>query len=189
MAIRSMHYRISALVWLMLLPAGALFGAEPPFALPPQAEINKLKTAVIYTAKGDIRFELFPEEAPWHVTNLKYRSDKGLYRSTVFHIYYPDYIIQGGGPRAKPAATAGYSLPPEFNRRRHFYGTLGMARRPDEANPERASSGNQFHILLREAPHMDGRFTIFGQMTEGGAVLDELREGDEIKDVKVFVTP
>ena len=181
-------YLLTAVCCLFFAPELQAAG-EPPFVLPPQDELNRIRTAVIDTAKGQLRFELYPEEAPWHVANFKYRADKGLYRGTVFHIFYPGYIIQGGGPGANPAVSANYSIPAEFNRHLHIFGALGMARRPDAVNPERASSGNQFHILLGDAPKMDGNYTIFGRLTDGESVLEELQQGDRIKDIRVYVRP
>ena len=177
-------------IWLLiwsLIAASLASATEPPFALPPKDGLSRIRTAVIYTSKGDLKFKLFPEEAPWHVANFKYRADRGFYKNTVFHILYPDYIIQGGGPKKNPSESASYSLPAEFTERHHKLGTLGMARKADMINPDRRSSGNQFHILLNEASHMDGQFTIFGELTEGGEVLESLRPGDLITDVKVFV--
>lgn len=180
---------VSALLVIFHLfsPLSLCAAGEAPFILPPQQELNKIKTAVVYTNKGDLRFELYPEEAPWHVANFKYRADKGLYRNTVFQIFYPGYILQGGGPRSNPAASASYQIPAEFNRHLHNFGTLGMARLSDQVNPGRVSSGNQFHILLGEAPHMNGTFTIFGHIVSGESVLETLQQGDVIKDIRVFV--
>ncbi len=160
---------------------------EPPFELPPAEQLNTIRAATIYTSKGQIEFELFPQVAPWHVANFKYRADKGYYRNSSFHIFYPDYIIQAGGPANKPAQSANYQLPPEFNQYQHHFGTLGMARKPDMVNPARNSSGNQFHILLGDAPHMDGAFTVFGQLERGEQVLRALEKDDRVLDVKVFV--
>jgi len=162
---------------------------DPPFQLPKQADLNKLRSAVIHTNKGDLIFKLFPEEAPWHVANFKYRSDKGLYRAIPFHIFYPNYIIQAGAGAKNPAQPAGYTLPAEFNQHKHSFGTLGMARRPDASNPERRSSGNQFHILLGDAPKMNGAFTVFGELVKGDEVLMQLEKDDLVKNVQVFAEP
>jgi len=179
-------FKTLSLAVLLALP-GLGHGAEPPFLRPPPAELNKIRSAIIYTAKGDIVVELYPEDAPWHVANFKYLADKGFYRGSTFHLHYPGYILQGGGPPANPTGGPGWTLPPEFNQRNHLEGTLGMARAPDDLNPERSSNGSQFHLLLRPAPHMDGSYTVFGQVVKGLDVVEQLRRGDRIKDVKVFV--
>ena len=160
---------------------------EAPFVLPSYSEVLKLKSAVLVTNKGELHFELFPEDAPWHVANFKYLADKGFYRNRPFHLFYPDYIIQAGALRANEFRSFGYSLPPEFSERSHGLGTLGMARLPDEKNPERRSSSTQFHILLDYSSKMDKSYTVFGELTGGMDVLKQLRQGDMIKDLKVFV--
>lgn len=183
-----MLFRVALLISLLICrPAWA--DSEPPFLLPKRSEINKLRSAIIYTSKGDLYFELFPEDAPWHVTNFKYLADKGFYKGLKFDLFYPGYVIQGGSPNGKVSGGPGYELPPEFNKHLNELGSLGMARKPDYVNPERRSNGSQFHILLGDAPHMDGSYTVFGKMLKGSAVLKKLTKGDEIKDVKVFVRP
>ena len=164
-------------------PVGAL-AAPPPFALPERAELAKIRSAMIETSRGKLYVELFPESAPWHVANFKYLADQGFYTNRRFHIYEPDYILQAGEAER---GTFRYELPPEFGPREHDVGTLGMARRPDLGNPERSSSSTQFHILLRRAAHMDGNYTIFGQVKGGKDVLQQLRRGDVILRVEVYV--
>lgn len=165
-------------------------GAEEgvPFRLPPPQELNRIQSAVIKTSRGDLYFDLFPKSAPWHVANFKYLADRGFYRKSKFHIFQPGYIIQGGGKPGHPSSGPGYTLPPEFgNSQRHLRGTLGMARMADQSNVQRRSDGSQFHILLSDAPHMDGSFTIFGKLVAGDTVLSELQRGDTIEDVIVYV--
>jgi cyclophilin family peptidyl-prolyl cis-trans isomerase len=171
----------------MLLGPDLSLCSEPPFEIPPPEEVRTLRSAVIETNRGLLYFELFPEDAPWHVANFKYLADKGFYRGLRFHYFYENYIVQGGAPSADPDSGPGYSIPSEFNARKHQLGSLGMARVKDGANPDRQSHGSQFHILLRDAPHMDGRYTIFGRLTKGEDVLRSLRAFDRIRNVTVYV--
>jgi len=168
--------------------------SEPPFTLPPRRELLKLRSAIIETSQGSLYFELLPEEAPWHVANFKYLADRKFYRGLPFHFYQSGYLIQGGDPKGNGFGGPGYSLPPEFSPRNHKFGTLGMARKPDTynkkkqlVNPQRRSSGSQFHILLDDAPHMDGRYTVFGKLVGGDDVLSRLRTNDKILNVTVYV--
>ncbi len=191
--IRLLALAVGALTCTLLCSL-ALAEGEPPFKLPPQSELLKLRSAVIETSRGSLYFELLPEEAPWHVANFKYLADKGFYQGLRFHLYQPGYLIQGGDPQGSGFGGPGYSLPPEFSTRNHRFGTLGMARKPDAynrkkqlVNPERRSSGSQFHILLDEAPHMDGRYTVFGKLVGGSETLNRLRAADTIKRVTVYV--
>lgn len=163
--------------------SGPVF-ADPPFTLPPAADLKTIRSAVIRTNRGDLYVELYPEDAPWHVANFKYRADKGLYRNTSFTIFYPDYIIQGG---ERTSEKSKYSIPAEFNDYKHTLGALGMARMPDLINAERRSDGAQFHLLLADEPHMDGKYTIFGKVVKGLSVLQNLRKGDTIREVQVYI--
>lgn len=165
----------------------AALAQDPPFILPSRAELSRLRSAEMVTSKGAVVFELYPEDAPWHVANLKYLADKGFYRGLTFHLYQPGYIIQGGAPNSNPNSGPGYSVPAEFSRRRHEIGSLGMARQPDSVNPERRSHGSQFHILLAESPHMNSSYTVFGKVLKGMEVVDSLRQGDRIIELRVFV--
>jgi cyclophilin family peptidyl-prolyl cis-trans isomerase len=184
---------IKANVFKYLLLLAATFmpvtsrAADPPFELPKAGELNKLKSAVIYTVRGDLIFELYPEDAPWHVANFKYLADKGAFRGTRFHILVENHLIQARAASSFNPALLKYLLPAEFNQHTHELGTLGMARLPDPLNPQRESLSSEFHILLGEAKHLNGAYTIFGKLVRGFDALQDLRKGDEIKDIKVFV--
>jgi peptidyl-prolyl cis-trans isomerase B (cyclophilin B) len=179
-----MLWALSASVWA---PTQSL-AAPAPYSLPSPTELNKIQSAIIYTSKGNIYLDLFPSDAPTHVANFKYLADTGFYRNLRFHLYFPGYVIQGGSPDGQAGGGPGWSLPPEFSARTHEAGTLGMARQPDYINPQRRSNGSQFHLLLAEAPHMNGSYTVFGKVIKGMDVLYKLRKGDLIRDVRVFVT-
>lgn len=179
----------AAAILLLALPATALAYKDPPFELPPPAELKKIRSAVINTEKGDIWLELYPEDAPWHVANFKYLADRKYYDNLAFHLFYPGYIIQGGAPTKDPNSGPGYSLPPEFNSHKHVSGVLGMARALDLLNPERRSNGSQFYLVLGDAPNMDGSYTVFGAVTSGMEVLQNLEKGDRIKRLVVYVRP
>jgi cyclophilin family peptidyl-prolyl cis-trans isomerase len=186
-------FALTVLVGVLTL-SSRVIAEPPPFDLPPKGEVLKIRSAILETSKGRIFIELFPEEAPWHVTNFKYLADKGYYRNLSFHFFKKDYLIQGGDPRGNGKGGPGYDLPAEFSSRNHTLGTLGMARKPDvdsktgkRANPERRSNGSQFHILLGDAPHMDGHYTVFGKVVGGFQTLRHLQEGDKIINLTVFI--
>lgn len=160
--------------------------AETPFAMPSTEKLLRLQTAQIETNKGSIFIELYPNDAPVHVANFKYRADKGLFRNTAFNKFTPGYVIQGGSPNPKIKALK-YSLPAEFNTHPHERGSIGMARVEDVINPERNSDASQFYIMLMDNPSMDGKYTTFGKVIKGFDVIDKLRKGDAIKEVRVFV--
>jgi cyclophilin family peptidyl-prolyl cis-trans isomerase len=151
-----------------------------PFQIPETTDLLKIRSAVIKTNKGSMYFELYPEIAPIHVANFKYLTDKGIFTGATFKDF--EYIIQ-----AKPNRRLKYSLPPEFSKRTHLRGTLGMARWEDELNPERRSSATQFHILRNNGKHMDTKYTIFGSLVKGWKVLDNLKAEDTITEIIVYI--
>lgn len=196
---RYRHFKLLAAAALAAVAlSSSVLEAEnsPPFELPERGEVLKIRSAIIETTQGKLFVELFPEDAPWHVTNFKYLADKGFYSGLTFHLHEPGYILQGGDPKGTGFGGPGYTLPPEFSRRNHRIGTLGMARKPDAVgdpkrpvNIQRLSSGSQFHILLDDAPHLDGNYTVFGRVVGGLHVLQSLRKGDRIGKVTVFIRP
>jgi cyclophilin family peptidyl-prolyl cis-trans isomerase len=179
--------RLTTVAQLIVACAIAAPEQDPPFSMPDINELSKISSAIITTSRGELVFDLFPVQSPMHVANFKYLADKGFYNGSKFHLFMPDYIIQGGDPSGTGKGGPGYSIPPEFNQLRHQFGSLGMARRSDAKNTERRSNGSQFHILLRSAPHMDGQYVIFGQLIKGRAVLESLRKEDVIEKVAVYV--
>lgn len=136
----------------------------------------KKTRAVIHTRLGDITLRFFPEVAPNHVHNFIQLAQKGFYDKTTFHRVIPGFMIQGGDPNTKDDNRAndgqggpGYTLKAEFNKRPHQRGTLSMAR---AADPD--SAGSQFFICVADAPHLDGQYTVFGEVVEGMETADKI---------------
>jgi peptidyl-prolyl cis-trans isomerase B (cyclophilin B) len=132
--------------------------------------------AIIQTKFGDITMRFFPDVAPNHVNNFIELAKKGFYNKTIFHRVIPGFMIQGGDPVSKSSERRmhgtggpGYSLKAEFNKRSHKRGTLSMAR---SRHPD--SAGSQFFICVVNAPHLDGKYTVFGEVTEGMSVTDKI---------------
>jgi len=161
---------------------------EPPFLLPAVPEVRTIKSALIETNRGNLLVELYPEEAPWHVANFKYLADKGYYRGKVFHEFLKDSHIQTGAASSlKPNSGVAWVLPAEFSAHMPIKGALQMARFLGEGNPEAYSHGSQFHILIDDRLDLRGRYTIFGQVVQGLEVLQELRRGDVILNLTVYI--
>ena len=138
----------------------------------PLAETN----AIIHTKFGDLTLRFFPEEAPEHVKNFIELARKDFYTKTTFHRIIPGFMIQGGDPNSKSTDKSrhglggpGYTLKAEFNNKPHRRGTLSMAR---SADPD--SAGSQFFICVSAAPHLDGQYTVFGEVTDGMDVVDKI---------------
>lgn len=132
------------------------------------------------TNRGDLTFELFPREAPHHVANLLALIEREAYDGTSWHRVVPDFVVQGGDPRGDGNGGGTWrgptdSLRLEVTRRRYTTGSLGMPR-----NEDRDSGGCQIFVTHRPTPHLDGRYTIFGELREGFRVLRDLQEGDTI---------
>jgi peptidyl-prolyl cis-trans isomerase B (cyclophilin B) len=138
-------------------------------------------TAVIVMEKGgEIRIELFPEDAPKTVESFVALSKKGFYNGLTFHRVIQGFMAQGGDPKGDGTGGPGYSLKAEFNKRKHVRGTVAMAR---AASPD--SAGSQFYICFAPAPHLDGQYTVFGQVAKGMEVVDQIKVGDKMKTVSI----
>jgi cyclophilin family peptidyl-prolyl cis-trans isomerase len=133
--------------------------------------------AVLDTTKGKIVIELYPDSAPETVANFKKLIRKKFYDGLTFHRYVEDFVIQGGDPVGDGTGGPGYAIKDEFNNRKHVAGTVAMA----HAGPNTA--GSQFYICLAPAPHLDGGYTIFGQVIQGMDNVFKLRQGDKMTKV------
>ncbi|MDX8405103.1 MAG: peptidylprolyl isomerase [Mariprofundus sp.] len=134
----------------------------------------------IQTKNGSVVIELYPDTAPNTVANFKSLAGKGYYDGLVFHRVMPGFMAQGGDPDGTGMGGPGYKVKAEFNARKHVRGTLAMARSGD---PD--SAGSQFYICFAPQPHLDGQYTIFGQVTEGMDVVDQIHQGDVMEKVSV----
>ncbi len=141
--------------------------------------------AIVTTTRGDLLFELFPEEAPLHVDNFLRLVERGYFGGLTFHRVVPDFVVQGGCYRGDGNGGGTWrgreeALRHEITPRKYVRGSLGMPRYDDID-----SGGSQFFVTHRTTPHLDGRYTIFGELREGFDVLDALDVGDKILAVRV----
>jgi peptidyl-prolyl cis-trans isomerase B (cyclophilin B) len=140
--------------------------------------------AILDTDRGDIVLELYPAEAPKTVANFEKLSKDGFYAKLTFHRVEPGFVVQGGDPAGNGTGGPGYELPAEISpTEKHVRGSVAMARRGDQVNPDRKSSGSQFYICLGPAPFLDGQYTVFGGVVEGMDVVDKIKVGDHINKV------
>ena len=125
--------------------------------------------ATITTTEGAITVELFDEDAPKTVQNFKTLAGDGFYDGVIFPRVIKDFMIQGGDPTGTGAGGPGYTFEDEFNDHKIVRGALAMA----NAGPN--TNGSQFFIVTTpEAPWLDGKHTVFGQVTEGMDVVDRI---------------
>lgn len=135
----------------------------------------------ITTEDGEILIELYPDVAPNTVANFKALAGKGYYDGLKFHRVIPGFMAQGGDPFGTGMGGPGYSVKAEFSSLKHRRGTVSMARGED---PD--SAGSQFFICFQPKAHLDGQYTIFGQVKKGMDVVDKIKIGTVMKKVKVL---
>ncbi|OLB98984.1 MAG: peptidylprolyl isomerase [Candidatus Rokubacteria bacterium 13_1_40CM_68_15] len=139
------------------------------------------QTADITLENGnEIRIEFYPEDAPKTVENFVTLAKKGFYNGLAFHRVVPDFVVQGGDPKGNGTGGPGYTIKAEFSKRKHVRGTLAMAR---SQHPD--SAGSQFYITYGPTPHLDGNYTVFGQVTSGMEHVDRIKQGDRMKSVAI----
>ena len=138
-----------------------------------------MKKAIIETDKGNIVLELFESDAPNTVANFVKLINKGYYNGLKFHRVIPNFMVQGGCPVGNGTGGPGYTIKCEINPKKHLKGTLSMA------HAGKDTGGSQFFITHSPQPHLDGVHTVFGQVTEGMDVVNAIRQGDVMKQVKV----
>jgi peptidyl-prolyl cis-trans isomerase B (cyclophilin B) len=144
--------------------------------------------ASFHTSQGDLRIELYPDEAPKTVENFTRLIRDGFYDGVVFHRVIPDFVVQGGDPLTKElpldnprvgTGGPGYTIPCETkgNPRKHEEGALSMA------HAGRDTGGSQFFIVLSEGNtrHLNGVHTVFGRVVEGMDTVRKLSRGDRIE--------
>ena len=154
------------------------------------SNFQKKEVAIIDTEFGEMVIDFFEGNAPKHVESFKIHAKNGYYDKTIFHRVIPGFMIQGGDPNTKGDNNASYgtgghaakffgignendsttwTLPAEFNNIKHKVGILSMAR---ANNPN--SGGSQFFICAAEAPHLNGKYTVFGQVIEGLEIIEQI---------------
>jgi peptidyl-prolyl cis-trans isomerase B (cyclophilin B) len=132
-----------------------------------------MSAATMETNKGTIELELFDDDAPKTVENFKKLAGDGFYDGVIFHRVIPDFMIQGGDPTGTGRGGPGYQFEDEFNDHPVERGALAMA----NAGPN--TNGSQFFIVTAgSCPWLDGKHTVFGKVTSGMDVVDEISNLD-----------
>ena len=146
----------------------------------PADKLQGLTQCVMTTSKGDITIDLFPKEAPNTVANFYVLASDGFYNGLSFHRVIDGFVAQGGCPEGTGGGGPGWVIPCELkgNPHKHKTGSLSMAHRGKD------TGGSQFFLVLAPQPHLDGKHTVFGQISSGLDVMENLEVGDEIKSVK-----
>ena len=122
---------------------------------------------------------LLPDEAPLTVDNFVQLSRRGYYRGIVFHRVVPNFVIQDGDPRGDGNGGPGYAIRCEVNEASYERGTVGMALSGKD------TGGSQWFVTHAPQPHLDGGYTVFGQVISGMNVVDGIIRGDVIKSIVI----
>jgi cyclophilin family peptidyl-prolyl cis-trans isomerase/HEAT repeat protein len=144
--------------------------------------INPSVSTQVYfdTDRGTIQVELAVLDAPITVENFVSLARKGFFTGLMIHRVVPNFVVQTGDPRGDSEGGPGYTIRDELNQRPYLRGTVGMALDwPD-------TGGSQFFIVHSPQPQLDARYTVFGQVVGGMEVIDQLRQGDVIRRVRVW---
>ncbi len=155
---------------------GQVWAKDPQIVLAADGA-GKAPRAVLKTKFGEMEIVFFPELAPKHVESFLTLAKKGYFNGTIFHRVIPGFMIQGGDPNTKDPTKKnaygtggpGYTVPAEFNKIPHEKGILSAAR---TADPN--SAGSQFFIMVARSPHLDGQYTVFGEVVKGIEVADKI---------------
>ena len=128
-----------------------------------------MSTANLNTSMGTIALEFFDDDAPKTVANFRKLASDGFYDGIIFHRVIPDFMIQGGCPEGIGTGGPGYTFEDEINDHKVVRGALAMA----NAGPN--TNGSQFFIVtIDAAPWLDGKHTVFGQVTAGMDAVDAI---------------
>jgi peptidyl-prolyl cis-trans isomerase B (cyclophilin B) len=150
---------------------------------PPQMSIdpNKNYTATLETSRGTIVCNLFAKDAPKTVNNFVFLARESFYDGTMFHRVIKDFMVQGGDPTGTGRGGPGYRFEDEVktNPHQHKVGSLSMA----NAGPN--TNGSQFFITHVATDWLNGKHTVFGEVTSGQDVVNATQQGDTLKSVKI----
>ncbi len=133
----------------------------------------KRPTMVITFDTGKVVVELRPDKAPLHVARIRELANSGFYDGLTVIRVAPGHVVQAGDPKFDGSGGSGRKIKAEFTDLRHLRGSVGMARDED---PDSADS--QFYICLADRPHLDGKYTVFGQVISGMDLVDKFSPGD-----------
>ncbi|MGZ3736777.1 MAG: peptidylprolyl isomerase, partial [Bdellovibrionota bacterium] len=150
---------------------------DPDFTLSPFREVTFRKNpqVEIETNRGSFLVECFAAEAPIHVADFIGHVKAGFYDGLSWHRVISNFVVQGGDPDGTGFGGAGYTLRAEINRHPFARGALGMPR-----SQGFDTGGGQLFFSLEPTPHLEGQYTVFGQVIRGAEVLDHLERGDRI---------
>ncbi|MDM7917206.1 MAG: peptidylprolyl isomerase [Candidatus Eisenbacteria bacterium] len=171
----------------ILRAAGEDVGPEPPIETGRSpAEYGRIAAWAeqehaieIRTGGGTIEIRLFPHEAPLTCWNFVRLAESGYFDGSAWHRVVPDFVVQDGDPRGDGFGGPGNRIRCEIHKdRRYGTGSLGMALSGKD------TGGSQFFLTHSPQPHLDGRYTVFGQVVSGQELVDRVAQGDRIDSIR-----
>lgn len=147
------------------------------------SRINSPVNAVVSTTKGSFTIRLIPDEAPMTVDNFIRLAKRGYFNGIVVHRVVPNFVIQDGDPRGDGNGGPGYQIRCEINEAPYERGAVGMALSGKD------TGGSQWFVTHSPQPHLEGGYTIFGNVIEGMSVVDAIVRGDVIRSVEITERP
>ena len=149
--------------------------ASSPIVSPPYST-----HVYVDTDKGTFQVELAVLDAPLTVYSFVMLARKGFFDGLSIHRVVPGFVLQDGDPRGDGEGGPGYSLRDEINERPYLRGTVGMALDWQD------TGGSQYFVTYGPQPHLDGRYTVFGQVISGMEIVEQLRQWDVVRRVRVW---
>jgi len=145
--------------------------SRPP-SMPKEAHL------LVKTEKGEFDIRLFTQEAPLTSLNMYTLARKNFFKGLTFHRVVPNFVVQGGDPRGDGEGGPGYTVRCEVNHKVYARGVVGMALSGKD------TGGSQFFVTAAPQPHLDGKYTAFGEVVKGQEIVDALLEGDKIVEIR-----
>jgi cyclophilin family peptidyl-prolyl cis-trans isomerase len=143
------------------------------------ARSHNTTRATVATSKGSFVIEFLPEEAPLTVDNFVLLAQKGYFNGQTIPRVVPNFVIQAGDPRGDQNGGPGYTIRCEINEVPYDRASVGMALSGKD------TGGSQWFVTHSQQPHLDGGYTVFGQVISGMEVVDGLVRGDRIHSVTI----
>jgi peptidylprolyl isomerase len=140
-------------------------------------------TMILETTKGKVVIEMRPDLAPGHVARIKELVRQGFYDGVPFHRVIEGFMAQTGCPQGTGTGGSGKKLKAEFNKEPHKRGTVSMAR---AQSPD--SGDSQFFICFADSAFLDGQYTVWGKVTEGMEIVDQIKRGEPVRDPDKIIT-
>ncbi|WP_419529069.1 peptidylprolyl isomerase [Haloferula sp.] len=172
--------KVIALAFALIAP----FAAAEDKAEAKPAEVKDIRITMT-TTKGDIEATLFASKTPKTCANFLNLAKRGYYNDITFHRVIADFMIQGGDPTGTGRGGPGYKFGDEFHAdlKHTKAGIFSMA----NAGP--GTNGSQFFITHGPTPHLNGKHSVFGEVTKGQDVVNQIAKGDKIKSIKILDSP